>query len=236
MTKKSEFNLNGYILGEFDSPIDGKPCVAIATGFKDNTQNSKTGNLIQTFFIRRDIEPHTAFKNGEGFSVCGDCPHAKYNNPKENGFDDCYVFVGRSVLSVYRAYKKGRYQHLNGDYSKFNNRGLRLGSFGDPSIVPQEIIMSMIENSKFHTGYTHQWRKPFAQFLKGLCMASADGMRDYIESTANGWQPFHVRKASEPKPDNAVMCPSSKEANRVSSCEACKLCDGSKLPVSIIAH
>ena len=63
----NKFNLNGYILGEFDSPIDGKPCVAIATGFKDNTQNSKTGNLIQTFFIRRDIEPHTAFKNGEGF-------------------------------------------------------------------------------------------------------------------------------------------------------------------------
>ena len=57
-----------------------------------------------------------------------------------------------------------------------------------------------------------------------------------IESTANGWQPFHVRKASDPKPQDAVMCPSSKEANRVSSCEACKLCDGSKLPVSIIAH
>ena len=146
------------------------------------------------------------------------------------------MFVGRSVLSVYRAYKKGRYQHLNGDYSKFVGRGTRLGSFGDPSIVPQDIILNMVKYSLFHTGYTHQWRKPFAQFLKGLCMASADGMRDYIESTANGWQPFHVRKASEPKPDNAVMCPSSKEANRVSSCEACKLCDGSKIPVSIIAH
>ena len=81
MTK--QFNQNGYILGEFNSPIDGKPCVAIATGFKDNTQNSKTGNLIQTFFIRRDIEPHTAFKNGEGFSVCGDCPHAKYNDQNQ---------------------------------------------------------------------------------------------------------------------------------------------------------
>ena len=116
MASKSKYNLNGYILGEFDSPIDGKPCVAIATGFDNKTQNSKTGNLIQTFFIRRDIEPHTAFKNGEGFSVCGDCPHAKYNDPKSKGFDPCYVFVGRSVLSVYRAYKKGRYQHLNGDY------------------------------------------------------------------------------------------------------------------------
>jgi hypothetical protein len=94
----------------------------------------------------------------------------------------------------------------------------------------------MIENSKYHTGYTHQWRKPFGQFLKGLVMASADGMKDFIDSIDNGWQPFQVRKAHEPKPQNAVMCPSSKEANRVSSCEACKLCDGSKLPVSIIAH
>ena len=107
MTK--EFNQNGYILGEFNSPIDGKPCVAIATGFKSKSQNAKTGgDMIQTFFIRADVEPHTAFKNGEGYSCCGDCPHAKYNNPKENGFDDCYVFVGRSVLSVYRAYRKGR--------------------------------------------------------------------------------------------------------------------------------
>ena len=235
----NQFNLNGYILGEFDSPIDGKPCVAIATGFKSKSQNAKTGgDMIQTFFIRSDVEPHTAFKNGEGYSCCGDCPHAKYNNPKENGFDDCYVFVGRSVLSVYRAYKKGRYQHLKGDYSKFNNRGLRLGSFGDPSIVPQNIIMNMIENSKYHTGYTHQWRKPFGQFLKGLVMASADGMKDFIDSIDNGWQPFQVRKSHEPKPQNAVMCPSSKEANRVSSCEKCKLCDGSRpnLPVSIIAH
>ena len=67
-------------------------------------------------------------------------------------------------------------------------------------------------------------------------MASADGMKDFIDSIENGWQPFQVRKASEPKPDNAVMCPSSKEANRFSSWEACNLCDGSKLPVSIIAH
>ena len=75
MTK--EFNQNGYILGEFNSPIDGKPCVAIATGFKSKSQNAKTGgDMIQTFFIRADVEPHTAFKNGEGYSCCGDCPHA----------------------------------------------------------------------------------------------------------------------------------------------------------------
>ena len=48
--------------------------------------------------------------------------------------------------------------------------------------------------------------------------------------------PFTLERHSDPKPQDAVMCPSSKEANRVSSCEACKLCDGSKLPVSIIAH
>ena len=52
MTK--EFNENGYILGEFNSPIDGKPCVAIATGFKSKSQNAKTGgDMIQTFFIDR---------------------------------------------------------------------------------------------------------------------------------------------------------------------------------------
>ena len=58
--------------------------------------------------------------------------------------------------------------------------------------------------------------------------AGAKVMKDFIDSIDNGWQPFQVRKSHEPKPQNAVMCPSSKEANRVSSCEACKLCDGSK--------
>ena len=63
MTK--QFNQNGYILGEFNSPIDGKPCVAIATGFKSKSQNAKTGgDMIQTFFIRSDVAPHTEFKNG----------------------------------------------------------------------------------------------------------------------------------------------------------------------------
>ena len=33
-----DFNSNGFILGEFDSPIDGKPCVAIATGFDNRSQ------------------------------------------------------------------------------------------------------------------------------------------------------------------------------------------------------
>ena len=237
LEKSQTFNQNGYIVWEGLSPLDQKPIVMIATGFKTKSQNSKTGgDMIQTFIVRQDVPPNVAFENGEGFSVCGDCCHAKYNNPKENGFDPCYVFVGRSVLAVWRAYRANRYQHLNGDYSKFANRGLRLGSFGDPSVVNKEVILKMVASAKYHTGYTHQWRQPFAQHLKGLVMASADGMRDYIESTANGWKPFHVRKSTDAIPQGAVMCPSSKEANRVSSCDACKLCAGDKIGVSIIAH
>ena len=138
--------------------------------------------------------------------------------------------------SVYECYSKGNYPHIKNDWHLFDNLPVRLGSFGDPCCFPVEILTNILSRCSSHTGYTHQWRKSYGQHLKGICQASADGMRDYIESTANGWQPFHVRKASDPKPQNAVMCPSSKEANRVSSCEACKLCDGSKLPVSIIAH
>ena len=45
-----------------------KPCVAIATGFKSKSQNAKTGgDMIQTFFIRSDVEPHTAFKKWRWF-------------------------------------------------------------------------------------------------------------------------------------------------------------------------
>ena len=87
-----------------------------------------------------------------------------------------------------------------------------------------------------HTGYTHQWRKDFASNLKGTVMASCDGMKDYIEATSHGWKPFRVRKKEEPKLKEEIICPSSIEANRVSSCDQCFLCDGNSKPVTIIQH
>ena len=45
MTKQK----NGYILFEGKSEIDGKDIVVIATGLNVNSNNDKTGSMIQTW-------------------------------------------------------------------------------------------------------------------------------------------------------------------------------------------
>ena len=234
-------NLNGRILFEGLSPINGKPIVIIATGFKENSANPKTGFMLQTWILSAELKPNEAFKtneNGYGESVCGDCPHALYNSPKKNGFAPCYVRTYHAPRSVYECYKKGNYPHIENDWHLFNNLPVRLGSFGDPCCIPVEILKNIISRCSKHTGYTHQWRKPYGQHLKGICMASADGMRDYIESTSQGWTPFLVRKSTDEAPKGALICPASAEAGRKVTCADCTSCDGVSRPkgVVIIAH
>ena len=58
----------GYIIYEGSAVYDGMPIVMIATR---ETANNKTGDMWQTWIMRSDIEPHTAVKSGDDFSVCG---------------------------------------------------------------------------------------------------------------------------------------------------------------------
>ena len=56
---------NGYILWEGASLIDGAPIVVIATGFASRSTNRKTGGMVQTYILRRDIDPVSAVQSGE---------------------------------------------------------------------------------------------------------------------------------------------------------------------------
>ena len=53
MTKQK----NGYILFEGKSEIDGKDIVVIATGLNVNSNNDKTGSMVQTWILCKDIDP-----------------------------------------------------------------------------------------------------------------------------------------------------------------------------------
>ena len=64
----------GVVLYNGPSLIDGAPIIAIACRITEASENSKTGAMIQTFILRRDIAPHLALKTGADSSVCGDCP------------------------------------------------------------------------------------------------------------------------------------------------------------------
>ena len=242
-----KFNPNGRILWQGKSPFNGDPIVCIVTGLTESTSNSKTGEgLLQTWILHQNIKPNEAFKIKElGEAVCGDCPHALYNSPKDNGFAPCYVRTYHAPRSVWECWKNGNgYAPIGNDWDLLRNKGLRLGSFGDPAMVDiavwqkafKEVYFDAKPRERRHTGYTHQWRKPFAKGLKGLVMASADGMRDYIEATADGWTPFLVRKATDEAPKDAIVCPASAEAGRKVTCSDCHTCNGSTKAVVIINH
>ena len=94
----------GYIAFEGRSKLDGLPIVVIVNKITSASKNEKTGDLVQSFVIRADVDPVTAQANGQDISICGQCEH-RPSLARESGAAPCYVNTGKSVLQVFKAYK-----------------------------------------------------------------------------------------------------------------------------------
>ena len=218
----------GYILARFASPIDRQPCVAILT---TKSTNRKTGDMMQVWILRDDINPVEAVNEGDDFSICGNCPHRKNFFTQKRS---CYVNVGQGPNAVWKAYKAGKYGKLS-DLSPedLQGRSIRWGAYGDPAIIPPSIFFTINEHAKSHTGYTHQWKEKFAEPFKGHFMASVDNYIDKQLASAHGWRTFHVAPVGEI--GQGVKCPATVE-NSMAQCITCRLCDGVKKDVWVEAH
>lgn len=224
--------------------LDGKPIVAIATGvFGSKTENRKTGNMIQTWIIRRDMHPQIAVKtasknkiNGKtisnSYSVCGDCKHLH--------FKSCYVNLAHGPSNIFDAFHRGRYVSLDdNNIQEFKNRSLRIGSYGDPASIPTRIWGKLCKISSGWTGYTHQWENCDPD-LKYMVMASVDTQKEHNRASTRGWRTFRVRLEGEEKNNDEMICPASIEAGQKTNCENCGACSGlyskCSLNCTIIAH
>jgi len=221
-------NLNGRILWEGLSPVDGAPIVCIVTGLTDKSDNGKTGEMLQTWILRQDLHPVEAFLTAQ--SVCGGCIHHGLN------LGSCYVNWGQAPRSVWQCYRRGGYPHIGNGWSVFDDAIVRIGSAGDPAMVPAEIWANIVQRCRKRTGFTHQWRQPWAQHLKGIVQASCDGFADYLEATAHGWRTYLVQPAGNDDPIGLVHCAASVERGAKTTCERCTLCDGASADVVIDAH
>jgi hypothetical protein len=201
------------------SAFDGEPIVALAIF---HSSNRKTGDMVQTYILRQGIKPTDAVNTGADASICGDCPHRK----QADGTRSCYVNVGQSVNAVMRAHDAGRYPAvpLSAAADMVRGRGVRLGAYGDPAMVPASVWRAFISRASGHTGYTHQWRT--APEYRDLCMASVDSEAEARMAWAQGWRTFRVREESDATIPGEVVCPAGEEGGKRTICDRCRLCSG----------
>jgi len=215
----------GLILYRGPSLWDDKPIVVIANKLAQGSDNRKTGELIQVWILSDNGEkPSDAlYKSGLSRSVCGDCPN--------DALGTCYVNVGQAPNSVYRAYLSGSYVDYDAQQHSdlFEGRLIRLGAYGDPATVPISVWDAIVPLCAGNTGYTHQWRKEYAQDYKRYCMASADSQLDYIEAKRLGWRTFRVCASDDDSANKReVVCPAAEESTAATkkTCEECLMCNG----------
>lgn len=220
----------GFIAYEGPSLIDGKPIVVIVNKL-DGSDNAKTGAIVQSFIIRSDVAPTDALKTGDDASICGECPHRPLL-AKTNGQAPCYVNVGRSVRSVYEAYRRGRYTRADAATIARALQGkiVRLGTYGDPAAAPVTMWAQITRYAASRRGYTHQWaRSDFdAQAWAPLVMASADTIDEAARANLLGMRVFRVSIGIDVQAGES-MCPASAEAGKRATCSKCTLCAGTSI-------
>lgn len=226
----------GFVFYDGPSMIDGAPIIGIAVLESDNR---KTGNMVQTYILRADAHPVDAIRTGEDSSICGDCMHRGSADRKRT----CYVNVGQSVAAVFGAWVRGSYPLVDprDGAQLIADRVVRIGSYGDPAAIPAHVWCALIALAAGHTGYTHQWRQAHAQGLRDIVMASADSAADRDVARSLSWRTFTVRTADQPLAAREIACPASPEGGNRRQCIDCQACDGAganagRASVSIVVH
>lgn len=247
--------ISGIVFYEGPSLLDGKPIVGIATL---DSANVKTGNLVQTWIMRQNVNPITAVNYGFDESVCGDCPlrgivanksertdkKTKYADEPANKGRGCYVLLHMAPANIWRCYRSQIYPKLNKDNGNlFNGKGLRYGSYGDPVSIPILYWNNLIKycTGNFTTGYTHQWKQKRFSHWKRRLMASTHSIAENELAHSMGWRTFRTMDSVGNISSTEIICPASKEGNFRKTCETCGACDGAKevdnrRSIAIVAH
>jgi hypothetical protein len=220
--------MRGFIFYRGKSPIDGAPIVGIATL---ESKNGKTGNMVQTWILREDMHPLAARASGADRAYCGDCPMRS----------ECYIEWGKAPSQVWKTFARGGYMDLRRKPALMRRivmgRMVRLGAAGDPAMIPLQHWLKVLEGAEGWTGYSHQWREPWAQPMRELTMASVESLEDQDLARAMGWRTYRIRRQGEPLARNEIACPSDTTGRQ---CIDCRACDGALKPaaasVAIIIH
>ena len=213
------------------SAYDGGACVAIVVG---RSENRKTHGMVSISYMRADIDPRDAAREGADASVCGTCLY----RPICGG--GCYVRIEEGPLAAWRAVHDGRREPLIGaDLGSYAGRMVRDGAYGDAasmSRVDHDRMMSILQPSRV-LAYTHGAAR--ARHLRGYAMASC-GISDVATWRRRGWATFSAapvdigarRAVSDLRAHgiSAMVCRSETSGR---TCAACGVCTGAR-PISVV--
>ena len=228
------------ILYQGASLINGEPIVALA---QSESNNSKTGNMIQTFILDATTDPITASRTGRDESICGSCPHrgTPNNNDKGQATDrTCYVTLAHAPLGKYKAYKKGVYGTTTATLKEVESfgslQGVRLGTYGDPCAVPNDIWKALTSKALYSTAYTHAAINPMPESI----MTSTDNLKQSVDAWSRNERTFRViSHIDQLYKRREILCPASEEMGKRATCASCKLCGGANVnakSIAIVAH
>ena len=200
------------VLWHGKSRLNGDDILLIAT---HNSQNSKTGDIVQTWILPAGIYAHKAIHTGQDASVCGNCALRGHVVNKRVKNRACYVLTHNAPRSIYAKYLRGGYDELTTKQGRaaLAGRVVRLGAYGDPAAVPIKVWRSLLADTAGHTGYTHQWSRfpAIAQY----CIASCETEPQAIAAQSAGFRTFRI---GTEKLRGESLCPASKEAGRKLTC------------------
>lgn len=206
--------VTGYTIFEGKSPITGDDIIAVITL---KSTNIKTGNMASMWILHKDLSPIEASKEGKDESICGMCPH------RHNLGGACYVTLFQAPLQVWKSYHKGNYPKVN-DMSIFEGMSVRFGAYGDPNVIPIDILVQLKSVVKNSTSYTHQWKtESDNESLKAVSMASVDNKAEAKLAIQNGWRYFRVTNdISDINKATEIVCPNTTKGIQCIDCGLCK--------------
>lgn len=198
----------------------------------------KNQKIVQTYSyslgqFNEAMKAKTTMKDffAQDNKVCFDCPFSVSNGAKLSA---CYThkmmqysgFISqlRSIGKEFQNWDSIPTLDINIQNDIINmctNRYVRFGSYGEPSLIPFNLVQAIAEKANNWTGYTHQWmRKPE---YKDYFMASTHNVYQEQAARKIGFRSFVASPIAIP---SLVSCPASNEMGFKSNCAKCGLCSG----------
>jgi hypothetical protein len=165
---------------------------------------------------------------------CFDCPFRPYLHCYTHKYGE---YMG--MLSMLRSIKEIKPLDEIKDQilTWCKDRYIRFGQYGEPTLLPVDLVSDMVNVAKSWTGYTHQWRKK--QEYAPYFMASTHSLAESLRAELIGFRSF-VAVSVKIESKGFVQCPAAKETGKKSNCEKCGLCSGTKgkgkKSIQIIEH